>query len=139
MTMPINVAQYLSSESARQSASRQTMILAYEVANNPEVRQITERFIFELATCFGFSRYRQTPVSFDHGGHSANWSTITEAMPRLISHAPELCEFYAWYAWIKAFLDIHPFQDGNGRIASLLFNWGMGTLNEPFPLPYYRF
>ncbi len=139
MTVPINVAQYLSSESARQSASRDPMIKAYEIANNPEVRKITEPFIFDLGACFGFTSYRQTPVSFDRGGYSANWSTIAEAMPRLISHAPELCEFYAWYAWTKAFLDIHPFQDGNGRIASLLFNWGMDTLNEPFPLPYYRF
>ncbi len=39
MTMPINVAQYISNESARQSAPRFPMILAYEVANNPEMER----------------------------------------------------------------------------------------------------
>lgn len=139
MTMPVNVAQYISNESARQSAPRFPMILAYEVANNREVDELTERFIFELATCFGFSKYRQTIVSFDHGARLATWSTIPEAMERLVAHAPEESDFSAWSSWIHGFLMIHPFQDGNGRIASLLFNWGMGTLIEPFPLPYYKF
>ncbi len=138
MTVSINVAQYLSSESSRQSAPRGPMIDAYSITVNYDGK-LTERFILDLATCFGFTWYRNTPVSFDHDGHSANWSIIPEAMPRLIAHVPERLEFTSWYAWIKAFLDIHPFQDGNGRIASLLFNWGMYTLEEPFPLPYYRF
>ncbi len=55
MTVPINVAQYISSESARQSAHRDPMIKAYQVANDPEVGQLTERFVLDLATCFGFT------------------------------------------------------------------------------------
>jgi hypothetical protein len=68
-------------------------------------------------------------------------------MPRLIENAPltklhvppTTIYFSEWKSWIKAFLQIHPFQDGNGLVASLLFNWGMNTLDEPFPLPYYKF
>lgn len=39
--------------------------------------------------------------------------------------------------WIKDLLDIHPWADGNGRTASILRNWMLGTLDDPSPLPYY--
>lgn len=38
---------------------------------------------------------------------------------------------------IKQLLDIHPWADGNGRTASILRNWMLGTLDDPSPLPYY--
>lgn len=138
MAVPVQVSQYITSESARQSAPREPMIRAYSVAIVYDW-PLSEGFILDLGACFGFTWYRTTPVTFDSGGHSLNASVIPTAMPRLIENAPERCEFFAWFAWVKAFLDIHPFPDGNGRIASLLFNWGMGTLDEPFPLPYYKF
>ena len=40
-------------------------------------------------------------------------------------------------SYIKQLLDIHPWADGNGRTASILRNWMLGTLNDPSPLPYY--
>ncbi len=129
------------SESARQSAPFEPMIEAYSIAKKYEglENQLTERFILGLANCFGFTWYRTTPVIFAAGGHASNHQIIPEATPRLIANAPERGEFAEWYIWIKAFLQIHPFADGNGRVASLLFNWGMITLDEPFPLPYYKF
>ncbi len=39
--------------------------------------------------------------------------------------------------YIKQLLDIHPWADGNGRTASILRNWMLGTLDDPSPLPYY--
>lgn len=39
--------------------------------------------------------------------------------------------------FVKEFLDIHPFQDGNGRTAAILYNLLNGTLGEPQPLPDY--
>lgn len=38
---------------------------------------------------------------------------------------------------IKHLLDIHPWQDGNGRTASILRNWLLRQLDTPEPLPYY--
>jgi hypothetical protein len=38
---------------------------------------------------------------------------------------------------IKQLLQIHPWLDGNGRTASILRNWMLGTLDDPTPLPYY--
>ncbi len=138
MGLSHNVTMYLASESDRQSADSMPMVYAYQIASMYE-GPLTEQFILSLARCFGFSWYRTTPVAFAHGGHASKASTIPDAMPRLISHGPPKDDFGWWYLWIKDFLKTHPFQDGNGRIASLLFNWGMGTLNEPFPLPYYKF
>jgi hypothetical protein len=138
VVIPIHVEQYLLSESVRQSDSPEPMIKAYLVAKEYD-GPLTERFLLNLAECFGFTWYRTVPVTFAAGGHAANYQVIPQAMPRLIANAPEKGEFAAWYIWIKAFLQLHPFRDGNGRVASLLFNWGMTTLDEPFPLPYYKF
>jgi len=38
---------------------------------------------------------------------------------------------------IKTLLDIHPFVDGNGRVASILRNLMIGSMDDPQPLPYY--
>lgn len=37
----------------------------------------------------------------------------------------------------KWLLDIHPWEDGNGRTTSLLYNWLRATLDQPVPLPFY--
>jgi fido (protein-threonine AMPylation protein) len=37
--------------------------------------------------------------------------------------------------WVKEFEEIHPFIDGNGRVGCILFNWIMGKLGDPLPLP----
>ncbi len=138
MVIPIHVKEYLLSESARQSAPLDPMVKAYLVAKEYD-GPLSERFILDLSTCFGFTWYRTVPVTFASGGHAANAQTIPGAMFRLGINVPPKFDFIGWYAWVKAFLQIHPFQDGNGRVASLLFNWGMMTLDEPFPLPYYKF
>lgn len=39
--------------------------------------------------------------------------------------------------WIKDFLDVHPFVDGNGRTAWILRTWLMDEWSYPNVLPDY--
>lgn len=81
--------------------------------------------------------FRKVPVAFANGGtasapqdvgnHMYRWSTISDFVPE---HA---------YRFTRSFLQIHPFLDGNGRTAWLLYNWIKGSLEEPVPLPDFNF
>jgi len=39
--------------------------------------------------------------------------------------------------FVVEFLKIHPFKDGNGRVAFLLYNILNNSLDDPAPLPDY--
>ena len=85
--------------------------------------------------------YRTIPVTFANGDGACVHDAIPRAMERLFDcikdyrggdlEGPTLDEI------VKAFLDIHPFKDGNGRTAFILYNWLLGTFNNPLPLPNY--
>lgn len=89
--------------------------------------------------------YRLTPVFFDD---------LTMGLaPGLIERAMMGWWDRVWTAWclsegkgletpevdemIREFLVIHPFQDGNGRIAWLLRVWLLNQWDDPEPLPNY--
>jgi hypothetical protein len=75
---------------------------------------------------------RTHPVTFASGGTAVDHTLIADTLERLVDRLDaetDPAEF------TKAFLDIHPFRDGNGRTAWLIFNWINGTLNDPLPLP----
>lgn len=75
--------------------------------------------------------------------------TVSQAPPA--SEVQHRFQRWAGFAWeesflpteattdpiIKQLLDIHPWADGNGRTASILRNWMLGTMDDPTPLPYY--
>ncbi len=73
----------------------------------------------DAVQALGFADYRETPVVFANGNDGAPWIEI----PRLME---QLCASDLFWTDIRAFLieflKIHPFADGNGRTASVLYN-----------------
>jgi len=76
-------------------------------------------------------RYRVTPATFINGGTAVAAERVPNLIAALVVHGGSL----APVEWVKEFLDIHPFTDGNGRTAWLLLNVLGGTLDAPVPLP----
>lgn len=137
----MKILEYIQSESDRQSATLD------ETINMVEVWKYTKNFTKfpNLATIKymayilnGSQGYRIVPAVFNQGSPAINADLIPNAMEKWHDWAyrdgksPEFTEVV-----IKEFLEIHPFEDGNGRIASLLYNYLKGTLDDPIPLPYY--
>lgn len=84
------------------------------------------------------SGYRMVPVTFQNGGSSSNWRNIHDHMIRLFKES-EIWKREDAYIATRSFLLIHPFRDGNGRTAWILYNWLNGTLDDPVPLPDFGF
>jgi len=80
-------------------------------------------------------RFRNTPVTFASGGSSANHEEIHRLVTNLIAHGDVLSP----KEWVREFVWIHPFFDGNGRMGAILFNLLNGTLDNPLPLPKMDF
>ena len=89
-----------------------------------------------------YMAYRTVPAYFANGNHAIPAWNVPNAMARLIEGlnaykgANSRWESYVNFL-VKEFLDIHPFADGNGRVAFVLYNWLNGTLDNPVTLPYY--
>lgn len=92
----------------------------------------------------GKNRYgfRKVPVTFANGGSSAKASEIPRLMLRLRDAISDHRRIPADGPTVelaseitKTFLWIHPFADGNGRVGWLLYNYLMGTMDEPLALP----
>lgn len=95
------------------------------------------------------AEYRNTPVAFSHAMRSACPSAeVSATMDRWLSVANSLVSttrnFHTTrgltheelsYKLVKWFLDIHPYSDGNGRVASILYNLLLRKLDEPVLLP----
>ncbi len=85
-------------------------------------------------------RYRTTPATFKGGTvHAIPASQVPRQMDLLIDafvngHKDGEPRIGAG-EFVKTFLDIHPFKDGNGRTAAIMWNWIRGTLGDPSTFP----
>lgn len=78
-------------------------------------------------------RMRTTPVTFLQGGTAAPAQQVPSTLNSLVEHA----EHYTTEEWMKEFLWIHPFTDGNGRTAWVIWNIFNGTMDNPTTLPKF--
>lgn len=88
--------------------------------------------------------YRKVPAVFHQGMPAIAAELIPHAMERLgaalnsresssFLDTPRLnADFFT-----REFLLIHPFADGNGRVASLMWNVINGTIADPEMMPYF--
>lgn len=81
-------------------------------------------------------RYRTTPVTFREGGSAASAQSVPGATARLFAYLDASTDPNGF---VHAFLRIHPFNDGNGRLAFILFNWLNHSLEAPAALPEFSF
>ena len=62
--------------------------------------------------------YRIKPVTFIHGGQAVHYDVINDAMHNLMMAFGDLTA----EEWTKELLTIHPWADGNGRVAFVVWN-----------------
>lgn len=113
------------------------LLRAYDYAENAiygHASDISEKDIEYLGTLIdsaNASFYRRIPVTFANMETGLHHDLIPQAMKTLLVNQQEMTvtEF------LKEFLLIHPFADGNGRVAFLLFNLKNGSMDYPLPLP----
>jgi hypothetical protein len=130
-------------ECKRQGCARirdlKALLNAYEMAQNA-IRKPTIYDAKDLASIIepiiNLGGYRRIPITFLNGGSSAPWDEIPRLMENLFEHG---LSNLSTMEFVREFLWIHPFIDGNGRTAWVLYNWLNDSLDKPVALPDFKF
>lgn len=151
----MNVLDYIAHETERQSGTIREalgMYGAWRYAQNTrhEGYRLNEQALLYMVKCInGITEYRRVPAVFNQGAPAISHDSVPAAMRALgvaLSNPsalePEIRNGYTVGFDIpslltKEFLEIHPFADGNGRVASILWNFLRDTLDDPEPMPYF--
>lgn len=114
------------------------MIIAHHVKNYSQANAIMDA-----------ANYRRVPVIVNGFPTGAKWHEVPHQMNQLCGMGVPKERWWVdfensvkldlYNEWIYKLLKIHPWIDGNGRTASIAYNWIFGTLDHPQPLPHYDF
>jgi hypothetical protein len=114
----------------------EAMHKAYEFARliRPgNLNDVNVRWLGRLVEPVKAAHFRTLPVTFPNRTHAVHPDLIANAFKALLENQNRV----STDEFVKEFLDIHPFSDGNGRVAFLLYNILNNTLHYPNPLPDY--
>lgn len=149
----MNIEEYIKFECDRQHTTKtaemsQAFEFAASVLNIPGPTSLG-KFVESIANLvepeinvwrLSGSRYvtfRSSHVGFMNGGSAAPTAEVPERFFRLMKTWDSSLNSAEIDLWIKSLLDIHPWQDGNGRTASILRNWMLGRIGDPEILPFF--
>ena len=104
-------------------------LIAWEFArrNNVYASEHTDNYIGEVHAYVdwdGNRTYRQTPVVFANGNDAVSWREVPRLMKQLVESGLYQRDIHAF---VVEFLRIHPFEDGNGRTATIMLNAALGN------------
>ena len=146
----MNIDEYIAFECERQHTTNvEEMRRAFDfAAGMTNVGQYFAYFVMKIAyavdpqmNCLtGMNNIRKSEVGFANGGSSLKTIDVQRDFDHwVLGYDPIFNPFEDRVVdlYIKRFLDIHPFADGNGRTASILRNWLLNTMDDPTILPYY--
>lgn len=143
--IPIHVVRYLCREVQRQDDEAifvEGMMNAWFYAFSVNPADITMQNLQVLNALVkrrpAMNHFRMENVTISSRGPlGAPIGSRFQDVPRHLHVLLEAQGSYDGTDFAKAYLDIHPELDGNGRTASLLMNIKDGTLKDPRDLPYF--
>ena len=115
------------------------LIEAYNLILTPKWQDKTFLTVDDILTLSSIiepkkaSTLRRTPVTFANGSTGLSPDLIPRALESLLTFQTEM----PLDTFVKEFLIIHPFVDGNGRTAFVLYNYFAGNRDNPRVLPDY--